>query len=54
MLSYVKLFYVMLSYVKLSYLFDLVLVLTTCLDGWVGGWMAGFGGKETKTNLSQS
>ena len=28
----------------------LALVLTTILDGWVGG----FGGMETKTNLSQS
>ena len=24
----------------LSYLFELLLVLTTSLDGWVGGWVA--------------
>ena len=30
---------------KLSYLFDLVLVLTTCLDGWVTGWVAGWVGR---------
>ena len=32
------------------YLFELILVLSTFLDRWVGG----FGGMETKTNLSQS
>ena len=43
----------------LCYLFELLLVLTTCLDGWwvawwVGCWLGGFAGIETKTNLSQS
>ena len=41
---------VKLREVKLCYLFEPGLVLTTILDGWVGG----FGAMETKTNLSQS
>ena len=34
------------------------MVLTTCLDSWEGGWLAGwmdgFGEMETKTNLSRA